>query len=276
MKYNSLLATDMDYTLLMPGQDVSPENVRAVKALRANGVAFTLATGRSSYLVGKYAQDLEIDIPIITGNGGALYDPVTKRDLMSKDFTEEKFRSLMTSMLERKIDATIYSVSGIYFSPYSTRRAFCEDYNAAMTEENKIPLKGFDGNDLAKDVIPSFNKFLLIGPPEDFVEELKADGNLTVVSSAPEFYDVMTADVSKGDAMLELADYLGIPRKNTFASGDSENDITLLESAACGIAMADSDAKVISAAAFVTSTCEEDGFARAVFDFVIPKVKSFT
>ena len=70
MKYNSLLATDMDYTLLMPGQDVSPENVRAVKALRANGVAFTLATGRSSYLVGKYAQDLEIDIPIITGNGG--------------------------------------------------------------------------------------------------------------------------------------------------------------------------------------------------------------
>ncbi len=48
MKYNSLLATDMDYTLLMPGQDVSPENVRAVKALRANGVAFTLATGRSS------------------------------------------------------------------------------------------------------------------------------------------------------------------------------------------------------------------------------------
>ncbi len=276
MKYNSLLATDMDYTLLMPGQDVSPENVRAVKALRANGVAFTLATGRSSYLVGKYAQDLEIDIPIITGNGGALYDPVTKRDLMSKDFTEEKFRSLMTSMLERKIDATIYSVSGIYFSPYSTRRAFCEDYNAGMTEENKIPLKGFDGNDLAKDVIPSFNKFLLIGPPEDFVEELKADGNLTVVSSAPEFYDVMTADVSKGDAMLELADYLGIPRKNTFASGDSENDITLLESAACGIAMADSDAKVISAAAFVTSTCEEDGFARAVFDFVIPKVKSFT
>ena len=276
MKYNSLLATDMDYTLLMPGQDVSPENVRAVKALRANGVAFTLATGRSSYLVGKYAQDLEIDIPIITGNGGALYDPVTKRDLMSKDFTEEKFRSLMTSMLERKIDATIYSVSGIYFSPYSTRRAFCEDYNAGMTEENKIPLKGFDGNDLANDVIPSFNKFLLIGPPEDFVEELKADGNLTVVSSAPGFYDVMTADVSKGDAMLELADYLGIPRKNTFASGDSENDITLLESASYGIAMADSDAKVISAAAFVTSTCEEDGFARAVFEFVIPKVRSFT
>ncbi len=276
MKYNSLLATDMDYTLLMPGRDVSPGNIEAVRALRANGVAFTLATGRSSYLVGKYAQDLEIDIPIITGNGGALYDPVTKRDLMSKDFAEEKFRALMTSMLERKIDATIYSVSGIYFSPYSTRRAFCDNYNAGLPDEDKIPLLGLDGDDLAKEQIPAFNKFLLIKPPADFVEELASDPDLTVVSSAPEFYDVMAAGVSKGDALLELADHLGIPRKNTFASGDSENDITLLESASYGIAMADSDAKVISAAAFVTSACEEDGFARAVFDYVIPKVKSFT
>ena len=246
MKYNSILATDMDYTLLMPGKDVTPENARAVRALRENGVAFTLATGRSSFLVGKYAEDLGIDIPIITGNGGALYDPAAKRDLVSKDIPEAKFRELMETMLSRKIDATIYSVTGIYFSP------------------------------LARDIIPTFNKFLLIAPPEDFVEELKADKSLTVVSSAPAFYDVMTADVSKGDALLELADYLGIPRENTFASGDSENDLTMLESAAYGIAMGDSAPNVISAASFVTSTCEEDGFARAVFEFVIPRAKSFT
>ena len=276
MKYNSLLATDMDYTLLMPGRDVSPENINAVKALRQNDIAFTLATGRSSYLVGKYAKDLGIDIPIITGNGGALYDPVTQRDLVSKVFPEDKLRRLMASMLDNGIDATVYSTSGIYFTPASTRRDFCENYNASVGPEDRIPLAVFDRNDLEKDIIPTFNKFLLIEPPISFVEELKTDADLTIVSSAPGFYDVMTANVSKGDAMLELADYLGIPRTHTFASGDSENDITLLESAAYGIAMADSDAKVISAAAFVTSTCEEDGFARAVFEYVIPKVKSFT
>lgn len=276
MKYNSILATDMDYTLLMPGEDVTPENVRAVRALRDNGVAFTLATGRSSFLVGKYAEDLGIDIPIITGNGGALYDPVSKRDLMSKDIPEDKFRNLMETMLSRKIDATIYSVSGIYFSPESSRCAFCEDYNTRVAPEDRIPLFGFGRDELDRDVIPTFNKFLLIAPPEDFVEELKADKSLTIVSSAPTFYDVMTADVSKGDALLELADYLDISRENTFAAGDSENDLTMLESAAYGIAMGDSVPNVISAASFVTSTCEEDGFARAVFEFVIPKVKSFT
>ena len=145
-----------------------------------------------------------------------------------------------------------------------------------MAPEDRIPLFGFGKDELARDVIPAFNKFLLIAPPEDFVEELKADKSLTVVSSAPTFYDVMTADVSKGAALLELADYLGIPRENTFASGDSENDLTMLESAAYGIAMGDSAPNVISAASFVTSTCEEDGFARAVFEFVIPRAKSFT
>ena len=276
MKYNSLLATDMDYTLLMPGQDVTPENVNAVRALRENGIAFTLATGRSSYLVGKYAKDLGIDIPIITGNGGALYDPVTKRDLMSKDFPEDKLRRLMASMLDNGIDATVYSTSGIYFTPASTRRDFCDNYNASVAPEDRIPLFLFDAEDLSKDIIPTFNKFLLIEPPEDFVALLKSDPDLTVVSSAKDFYDVMPANVSKGDAMLELADYLGIPRSNTFASGDSENDIAMLRSAGYGIAMADSDPEVLSAAAFITSTCEEMGFARAVFDFIIPKVKSFT
>ena len=276
MKYNSLLATDMDYTLLMPGQDVAPENVNAVRALRENGIAFTLATGRSSYLVGKYAKDLGIDIPIITGNGGALYDPVTKRDLMSKDFPEDKLRRLMASMLDNDIDATVYSTSGIYFTPASTRRDFCDNYNASVAPEDRIPLFLFDAEDLSKDIIPTFNKFLLIEPPEGFVALLKSDPDLTVVSSAKDFYDVMPANVSKGDAMLELADYLGIPRSNTFASGDSENDIAMLRSAGYGIAMADSDPEVLSAAAFITSTCEEMGFARAVFDFVIPKVKSFT
>lgn len=276
MNYNSILATDMDYTLLMPGQDVSFDNIKAVKALRENGIAFTLATGRSSFLVGKYAEDLGIDIPIITGNGGALYDPVSKQDLMSKDIPEAKFRQLMETMLSRKIDATIYSVSGIYFSPESSRRGFCEDYNTRVAPEDRIPLFGFGRDELDRDTIPAFNKFLLIAPPEDFVEELKADKSLTVVSSAPTFYDVMTADVSKGDALLELADYLGISRDNTFAAGDSENDLTMLESAAYGIAMGDSTPNVISAASFVTSTCEEDGFARAVFEYVIPKVKSFT
>ena len=67
--YKAVLAADMDFMLLLPGQVVPPENVRAVKRLQENGIAFTIATGRSSYLVGKFAERLGINIPIITSNG---------------------------------------------------------------------------------------------------------------------------------------------------------------------------------------------------------------
>ena len=55
--YKALLAADMDFTLLAPGKDVPEGNKKAIKALKEAGVAFTIATGRSSFLVGKFAED---------------------------------------------------------------------------------------------------------------------------------------------------------------------------------------------------------------------------
>ena len=72
--YKALLAADMDFTLLSPGEDVPEGNKEAIKALKNAGVAFTIATGRSSFLVGKFAENLGIEVPIITSNGASLFD----------------------------------------------------------------------------------------------------------------------------------------------------------------------------------------------------------
>ena len=73
--YKFLVATDMDYTLLLPGQPVSEANKRAVEAVYEAGGCVTLATGRTFYLTGSYARDLGIKIPLITSNGAAISDP---------------------------------------------------------------------------------------------------------------------------------------------------------------------------------------------------------
>ena len=78
---------------------------------------------------------------------------------------------------------------------------------------------------------------------------------------------------SKGDGLLRVADILGVPHDMTFAIGDSENDISMLQSAKYGIAMKDSDPRLLKAASYITGTCEEDGFAKAVFDYILPLVK---
>ena len=275
-RFKAVLAADMDFTLLMPGEDIPPENVAAVKRLQENGIAFTIATGRSSFLVGKFAERLGIDIPIITGNGGALFDPVNRRDIMSMDFTDAKARELLRLMIENKVNATLYSVTGIYFTRCSKRKFFCEDYNKDVEPAKKAPLFDLDDECWKRDDLPPFNKFLLIDPPENVSDKICNDPELTVISSGPSLHDVMPAGVTKGKALLDLADYLNIPRSHTFAIGDSDNDVSMIADAEYGIAMGNACDAAKEAAAYITAAVSEMGFAKAVDKFVIPTVSSFT
>ena len=274
-RFKAVLAADMDFTLLMPGEDIPPENVAAVKRLQDNGIAFTIATGRSSFLVGKFAERLGIDIPIITGNGGALFDPVNRRDIMSMDFTDAKARELLRLMIENKVNATLYSVTGIYFTRCSKRKFFCEDYNKDVEPAKKAPLFDLDDECWKRDDLPPFNKFLLIDPPENVSDKICNDPELTVISSGPSLHDVMTAGVTKGKTLLDLADYLNIPRNHTFAIGDSDNDVSMIADAGYGIAMGNACDVAKEAAAYITAAVSEMGFAKAVDEFVIPTVNSF-
>jgi len=269
MNYRYILATDMDLTLVMPAKDVSEENLKACKALKDHGVALTIATGRSSFLVDKFADKLGIDVPLITGNGSALWDSKTRSHVYSADFGQDKLKRLLKLFLDKNVDCTLYSTQGVFLCPASSRQWFCDAYNEGLPDELKAPVYNIDKSFLDSD-IPEFNKFLLLNVCDDIANELKSDPDLYIVSSGPSFYDVMVAGVSKGNGLITLADMLGIPRENTFAIGDSENDLSMIEAAAHGIAMGNSDAELLSIADYITDTCENDGFAKAVYDYILP------
>ena len=250
MKYNYLLATDMDYTLLMPGEDIPGANLRSAAKLREYGVALTISTGRSPFLTGRFSDALGIDVPLITGNGSTLWDPASRKHLYSMDFPE-------------------YSTEGIFFYPASSRWGFCEDYNKGLPEDLKAPLKEISAADL-----PPVSKFLLIDPPEELMDGMRSSDLFELVTSGPSLYDVMLKGATKGNALLKLADTLGIPRENTFGIGDSENDLSLIADSGHGIAMGNSSDEIKAHAEYVTSACTEMGFSKAIEEFVIPLVKA--
>ena len=138
-KYKALLAADMDCTLLAPGKDVPEGNKEAIRALKGSGVAFTIATGRSSFLVGKFAEDLGIEVPVITSNGGSLFDAAARKQFDSKDFEESKIRDLLRYLLDNDADATLYSDEGIFFAPNSSRKFFVEGYNVGVEPSRQSP-----------------------------------------------------------------------------------------------------------------------------------------
>ena len=270
-QYKFLVATDMDYTLLMPGKPVSEENREAVKAIKEAGGAFTLATGRTSFLTGVYTDDLDVKVPVITSNGASLFDPISRKDIFSADFPHEITRKLIELFLTHNTDATGYSCEGILFLPNSSRRDFVSSYNKNIPDRIKA-LTGEITSDTLKGELPPINKFLLIDADKEILDELDKIPELQVVMSAKNFYDVMLKGTSKGLALLELAKKLNIPQGKVFALGDSDNDIPMLEAADKSIAMGGSKEAVVSTSDFLSDTCENNGFAKAIYEFILPQV----
>ena len=273
--YKALLATDLDCTLLAPGKDVPEGNKEAIRALQKARVAFTIATGRSSFLVGKFAENLGIDVPIITSNGGSLFDHKTRKQFASRDFEDSKIRSLLRYLLDHSADATLYSDEGIFFAPCSSRKFFVEGYNIGVEPAKQAPIIDIDRSFPEQERIPAFNKILLIRPDSELKEMLTSDPELEAIPSGIDLFDIMPRGVSKGDALLSLADHLGIPASRTFASGDNENDISMLASANYGIAMGNATEGAKKVSKYISADYDSLGFAKAVYEYVIPLVESF-
>lgn len=144
---------------------------------------------------------------------------------------------------------------------------------------------------MAFDVVPNLAaavgsgtpKLLMIGDHDALVEHQRAlsalaeelagslpdaDHPRSGVASAPAFevmfskwnyLELVPAGVSKGTALRELCDKLGIPIGESIAAGDSNNDIAMLRAAGLGIAVANARDEVKAAADVVLERTAEDG-----------------
>ena len=97
----------------------------------------------------------------------------------------------------------------------------------------------------------------------DFEEEFK--DVFTVAKYVREnFIDITLRGVTKGDAIVELIDKLGIDKKDTYAFGDADNDVEMMEAVGTGIAMGRHSEAVEKVASMITGTVKEEGITTAL------------
>ena len=99
---------------------------------------------------------------------------------------------------------------------------------------------------------------------EQLREELLKDSDIgervQMIFSNDQYLELLPIEAGKGNALHFVTDYLPAPHSHTFAAGDAENDISMLEAAHVGIAMQNADAAVKACADMVTEKSnDEDG-----------------
>ena len=83
------------------------------------------------------------------------------------------------------------------------------------------------------------------------------------------FYELVPLGYSKASGIEYIINYLNIPLKNTYAIGDSTNDLSMLQYVETSIAMGNSNPEIFDLVSFKTTSVSSASFALTL------KLKSF-
>ena len=73
---------------------------------------------------------------------------------------------------------------------------------------------------------------------------------------------------TKGTAILKAIEYLDVKIENTYAFGDGKNDIEMLSTVGCGIAMGNASDEVKKYSNKITDTVQNDGVAKGIEEYI--------
>ena len=261
-----MFVTDIDGTLLPAGKEVSVANVAAVHEMIRAGVTVILATGRMHSAAIPIANQLGVSVPIISYNGALIKS--SSGEILHTHYMDSKFVLKLIDFFQER---------GWHIQSYSGDVLYVPERNAGVDfYETSIKVKAVDvGWDGLREHSKDVPKLLSVSlNPDDTNVKLSAaekifGGQVEITRSAPQFAEFMSLGVSKASAIKIFADKLGIANDEILAIGDSDNDLQMLTSVGLGVAMGNALPSVKAAVKHITDTCERDGFAKAVYDYVL-------
>ncbi|MFC1233167.1 MULTISPECIES: HAD family hydrolase [Streptomyces] len=253
----SLIATDLDGTLLR-GDDTFSDRSRAALALAARaGVRHLVVTGRPAPRVRPLLDDLGATGLAVCGQGAQVYEAGTDRLLWSvtldRELAETALGKIEAEVGELYAAVDQDGVDGLtliepgYLMPHPTL--------PAVRVERR--------DDLWARPISK----VLLRHPHLTDDELTATarsvvGSLaTVTMSGPGTVELQPCGVTKATGLALAAEHLGLEPGRTVAFGDMPNDIPMFGWAAHGVAMANAHPELKAVADEVTASNEDDGVA---------------
>lgn len=239
-----LLALDLDGTLLNDRSEISETNAKWVQKAVQAGVTVCVSTGRGFPSALSFAEQLGLDTPMITVNGGEIWaKPHTlhRRTLLDTD------KVVMLHALADKYD--------IWFWGYSTEGI----YNKERWVDDIFSLSWLKFGYYTEDV-PILGAIL---------DEIRTWDGLEITNSSPYNIEVNAAGVSKAAALKEVCRMLDLDMSQVVAVGDSLNDIAAIRESGLGVAMGNAQDEVKAAADAITGSHMEDGVAQVIQNYVL-------
>ena len=221
MKDVKIVFTDLDYTLTTSEGVIDIKYKRIFEKLSDIGIPVVINTGRSISYTIPICKQFNASNYIIATNGAEIYNHLTDKLIYNSVISKENIDKLDKIIKKNNLLYTAFAGKNKYTNKNDDKNKlyYCE-------ELSKIK------DDIAQVVLQSYDVNMMINAKRDLLEI----DSLKIISKSPKvvegtllYYDVVNSDVSKGNALVKLCNYLNIDPNRSMAIGDSFNDLDMLK-----------------------------------------------
>jgi Cof subfamily protein (haloacid dehalogenase superfamily) len=263
----SLLISDVDGTLITPDKLLTGRAVEAVRALGQAGIAFAVTSSRPPRGLAMLIAPLALKTPLAAVNGGFICAPdlsIIETHTLERDIA----RAAIARILAEGADAWVYNGAEWLLRDAKAPHAAREMHTLQFAPREVRDIAGAL-DQVGKIVAVSDDPALMAQCEAALHEELGTRASVSL--SQPYFLDITHPDANKGMATHTLSRLIGVPCAQVATIGDGANDVLMFRQSALSIAMGNGAPDVRGAAHFVTASNAQDGFAKAVEDYILPR-----
>lgn len=258
---------DVDGTLLTKTKALTPRAIEAIDRLHERGVLFAITSGRPPRGMRMLVHPLEMRGPMAAFNGGIIVQP---------DMTIVDERAIPADATPAVIDTI--GAHGLYAWIYRAAEWYVTDPHAPHAEREAATVQ------FQPTVVPSYDGLLdrvvkIVGVSDDHDQVARCEAavqqqfgaQVSAARSQPYYLDVTHPMANKGVVIERLSHYYKIPLEQIATLGDQPNDVLMFQRSGLSIAMGNASEQVQREATCVTASNEDEGFAEAIEEFVLPR-----
>lgn len=217
-----LVVSDLDGTLLNAEHKLTESTVDAVKALVEQGVQFMLATGRHYQDVYLIAQQLDIDMCLITSNGARVHNSAGEL-LYENHMPSHLVKKVLELSAEFDVHRNLYQQD--FWLVEEPHEALLAIHHESGFEYNITDFSAIDLAHIDKIYFTAEHDKLV---ELEFLLKQHLSEALYITFTSPEYLEVMNLGVSKGQALKMVLKQRAISFQEVMALGDGMNDVEML------------------------------------------------
>lgn len=248
-----LVFSDLDGTLLNNESQVSPRTKAAITEMTQKGHKLILTSGRPLNSILEVKNHAGLNDPgmlIIANNGSLVYDCNAGTALVDHRISQKDLHYLITEAHNMGIYCHGYTDTHIITTGETPEFSF-------YTRRIHLPFTVVD--DIADALPEGSPKLMVINLNDKKKLEAYRDhiasyckGRIQAVFSNDHYLELLPIQAGKGSGIRFVCDYFHVPLCHSYACGDAENDISMLQAAGTSVAMQNADERVKEAADIIT------------------------